>query len=262
METTNKNFKGKRPGSKVSFKKVSLLWLVFILAIGLAACTGSPKALKQKNDGPPPVYDTAKLPEILQPLMVNNKLTTSDMVAMKSVVTRQGTAIEVTSKNGKLILNGNVNVVGETIIACNGIIYVIDRMITLPDENADETAQPEGMTATPAATPVSCQDGQTIADLLRADPRFSDFVLALESMGYMDMLDQDGYYTIFAPPNGVFIAPTIDANGEKITICHHTGSEKNPYVEITIDINGLHGHENHSGDIIPAPAGGCPEKTK
>src|SRR4051795_10242316 len=53
----------------------------------------------------------------------------------------------------------------------------------------------------------------------------------------------------------------------KITICHATKSVKNPYVEITISVNGLHGHgpaddpRHHEGswqDIIPAPAGGCP----
>src|SRR5205823_7077227 len=56
----------------------------------------------------------------------------------------------------------------------------------------------------------------------------------------------------------------------KITICHATKSVKNPYVEITISVNGLHGHgptdsdpvsRHHAGswkDIIPAPTGGCP----
>jgi hypothetical protein len=47
-------------------------------------------------------------------------------------------------------------------------------------------------------------------------------------------------------------------NGGKITICHATGSSTNPYVVITIDRNGLNGHGDHAGDIIPAPAGGCP----
>src|SRR4029077_2004641 len=46
---------------------------------------------------------------------------------------------------------------------------------------------------------------------------------------------------------------------KKITLCHATGSATNPYVEITISYNGLHGHENHPNDIIPAPAGGCPK---
>ncbi len=48
------------------------------------------------------------------------------------------------------------------------------------------------------------------------------------------------------------------ASAQKITICHATGSAKNPYVLITIDINGLNGHSKHPGDIIPAPPGGCP----
>jgi hypothetical protein len=45
---------------------------------------------------------------------------------------------------------------------------------------------------------------------------------------------------------------------DKITICHATNSKKNPYVQITISVNGLNGHDKHSGDIIPMPAGGCP----
>src|SRR5258706_1292228 len=54
--------------------------------------------------------------------------------------------------------------------------------------------------------------------------------------------------------------PTATPNThEKITICHATHSAKNPYVVITIDINGLHGHEKHQDDIIPAPPGGCPK---
>src|SRR4029079_2318737 len=57
----------------------------------------------------------------------------------------------------------------------------------------------------------------------------------------------------------------------KITICHATRSVTNPYVEITISVNGLHGHgpaddsRHHAGswkDIIPAPAEGCPGTTQ
>jgi hypothetical protein len=51
---------------------------------------------------------------------------------------------------------------------------------------------------------------------------------------------------------------TSPGNNDKITICHATGSKKNPYNEITVSVNGLNGHGQHGGDIIPAPAGGCP----
>ena len=45
----------------------------------------------------------------------------------------------------------------------------------------------------------------------------------------------------------------------KVMLCHATGSATNPYVLITVSENGLHGHDGHEGDIVPAPAGGCPE---
>lgn len=43
--------------------------------------------------------------------------------------------------------------------------------------------------------------------------------------------------------------------GEMITICHATGSSTNPYVQITMNLNGLNGHANSNHqleeDIIP-----------
>lgn len=51
------------------------------------------------------------------------------------------------------------------------------------------------------------------------------------------------------------------ANGDKkVSICHATGSESNPYVHITVSENALNGngHASHEGDMIPAPAAGCP----
>jgi len=53
-------------------------------------------------------------------------------------------------------------------------------------------------------------------------------------------------------------ASAVVVNDGRITICHATSSKNNPYVEITVSVNGLNGHDKHNGDIIPAPAGGCP----
>jgi hypothetical protein len=54
-------------------------------------------------------------------------------------------------------------------------------------------------------------------------------------------------------------SPSVQKNlNGKTTLCHATGSTTNPYVEITVSIQGAtNGHAKHSGDIIPAPAGGC-----
>ncbi|HLE95971.1 MAG TPA: hypothetical protein VI997_01260, partial [Candidatus Thermoplasmatota archaeon] len=45
---------------------------------------------------------------------------------------------------------------------------------------------------------------------------------------------------------------------ETVTICHATESAKNPFVEITVSVNGLNGHGDHEDDIVPAPEDGCP----
>jgi len=50
---------------------------------------------------------------------------------------------------------------------------------------------------------------------------------------------------------------------KKITLCHATGSETNPYVKIAVADDGVYnGHIDHSDDIIPAPAEGCPKPEK
>ncbi|WP_255768347.1 hypothetical protein [Pseudarthrobacter sulfonivorans] len=54
-------------------------------------------------------------------------------------------------------------------------------------------------------------------------------------------------------------APAIAGDNEKgdhkVTICHATGSDNNPYVSMTVDLNALKGHADHWGDIIPANDG-------
>ena len=57
-----------------------------------------------------------------------------------------------------------------------------------------------------------------------------------------------------------FDSHSVDCKPVKTTvqICHATGSKNNPYVLLKVNPNGLNGHGKHAGDIIPAPAGGCP----
>ncbi len=49
------------------------------------------------------------------------------------------------------------------------------------------------------------------------------------------------------------------ATAAKVTICHRTASATKPYVKITVSTRAaLRGHQRHPGDIMPAPASGCP----
>ena len=54
------------------------------------------------------------------------------------------------------------------------------------------------------------------------------------------------------------VAANIVNNARRISICHATSSASNPYILISVDRNSLNGHGGHAGDIIPAPASGCP----
>ncbi|WP_189073502.1 hypothetical protein [Deinococcus sedimenti] len=55
--------------------------------------------------------------------------------------------------------------------------------------------------------------------------------------------------------------PTPPGDGnDKVSICHKTGSDSNPYNLITVSRSALDAHSGH-GDIIPAPAEGCPTGT-
>jgi hypothetical protein len=43
--------------------------------------------------------------------------------------------------------------------------------------------------------------------------------------------------------------------GEKVTICHHTGSTKNPTVTITVSKNAVPAHLKHGDTLGPCPDG-------
>lgn len=38
--------------------------------------------------------------------------------------------------------------------------------------------------------------------------------------------------------------------GEKVAVCHVTGSESSPIVEIDVSVNALTAHEGHGGDFV------------
>jgi uncharacterized surface protein with fasciclin (FAS1) repeats len=100
--------------------------------------------------------------------------------------------------------------------------------VTGSDTAGDATAAVEGgategapttEAATPAATPLpqpqptppvgpiaTAAPGQTVADVLRANPQFSTFMAAADSVGLGDLIEARSAYTVFAPTNAAFAA--------------------------------------------------------
>jgi CHRD domain len=52
--------------------------------------------------------------------------------------------------------------------------------------------------------------------------------------------------------------PEAPPSPKKTAICHKTSSQTKPYVRLVVGTRALKAHMKHAGDIIPAPAGGCP----
>lgn len=74
---------------------------------------------------------------------------------------------------------------------------------------------------------------------------------------------QDGEDIIPEPGDGCPSEPGDGSGGGQYggqtPICHHTSSSSNPWVLISVPSSAIPAHQAH-GDIIPAPAGGCPEE--
>lgn len=119
----------------------------------------------------------------------------------------------------------------------------------------DIIPMPEGGCPT---SPLVIIDGKiTICHATGSDPNpYNEITVSVNGLNGHDKHEGD---IIPAPVGGCPTTPMVINDG-KITICHATGSDKNPYNEITVSINGLNGHAKHEGDIIPVPDGGCPTK--
>ncbi len=105
-------------------------------------------------------------------------------------------------------------------------------------------------------TPVVIIDGKiTICHATSGDTNPYDEITV--SVNDLNVHDKHAGDIIPAPANGCPSSPVVIIDG-KITICHATSSETNPYNKITVSVNGLNGHDKHAGDIIPAPDSGCP----
>ena len=133
--------------------------------------------------------DKKKLTEILTYHVVAGAVPASVVVTLdgKSAKTVNGAEVKIAIVGGKVVLNGNVNVVTTDIKASNGIIHVIDSVL-LP----------------PAAAPAAVPGGKTIVDVAASAGSFKTLLAAVDAAGLTATLRSAGPFTVFAPTDEAF----------------------------------------------------------
>ncbi|MCA9963589.1 MAG: fasciclin domain-containing protein [Anaerolineales bacterium] len=133
---------------------------------------------------PPGLFDTFRadpkgdLSDLVLGHVVNDNLALTALMGLTAVTTAKGDRISIQQNaDGTLRLNGSVAIVGEPLLARNGIVYVVDAVL-LPD----------------------------IADLLLMLPQFTLLTEALDVAGMMQQLHESGPFTLFAPTDDALAA--------------------------------------------------------
>jgi uncharacterized surface protein with fasciclin (FAS1) repeats len=85
--------------------------------------------------------DTETLTSVLTYHVVSGAVDAATVVTLDSATTLNGADIKIEVVNGGVVLNDTVNVVTTDIIACNGIIHVIDAVLLPPAEESTPTPE-------------------------------------------------------------------------------------------------------------------------
>ena len=115
-----------------------------------------------------------------------------------SLETLSGATIDITVEDGAVLLNGVSTVIATDNLAGNGVVHVIDTVLTGDAAGGDAA---DDSTAEDAAGDIP----ETIAALAVSNENFTTLVALVQEAGLVPALsDLDGTYTVFAPNNAAF----------------------------------------------------------
>jgi transforming growth factor-beta-induced protein len=141
--------------------------------------------------------DPKALAEILKYHVVAGKVMAADAAKLTEAETLQGAPIAISVKDGKVMIN-DAEVVSADVLANNGVIHVINKVILPPAEES----MSEGEMA------------KDIVDTAVAAGSFKTLAAALEAAGLVETLKGAGPFTVFAPTDEAFAklpAGTVEA---------------------------------------------------
>jgi transforming growth factor-beta-induced protein len=140
--------------------------------------------------------DPKALAEILKYHVVAGKVLAADAAKLTEAKTLQGSPIAISVKDGKVMIN-DAEVISADVMAKNGVIHVINKVI-LP----------------PAADAMSAAPTKDIVDTAVAAGSFKTLAAALQAAGLVETLKGAGPFTVFAPTDEAFAklpAGTVEA---------------------------------------------------
>lgn len=139
--------------------------------------------------------DIPALENVLLYHVAAGEMLAADVLSMDSLTMLSGDEA-IVSMDGETPMIDDAAIIITDIQASNGVIHVIDAVIT-PDSAMGETDQGGEMGA---------ESLPSIVDIATGDENFSTLVTALTEAGLVDALSGDGPYTVFAPTNAAFDA--------------------------------------------------------
>jgi uncharacterized surface protein with fasciclin (FAS1) repeats len=156
-----------------------------------------------------------KLASILKYHVVAGKVMAADLKDGQVIKTVEGGTLTVGIKGDKVTLTdesgATVNVVKTDIDAGNGVIHVIDGVLT-PKADSSATSSDSASSDSSSSDSSSSASG-TIVDVASANPEFSTLVTAVKAADLATTLSGTGPFTVFAPTDEAFAklpAATVD----------------------------------------------------
>jgi transforming growth factor-beta-induced protein len=131
--------------------------------------------------------DPEALSQVLLYHVLSGQVLAESVADGLSVETLQGAPVAFAITNGQPMIN-DANIIATDVLASNGVIHVIDRVILPPGEAAAEAPMMD------------------IVDTAVAAGSFNTLVAAVQAAGLVDALKGDGPFTVFAPTDDAFAA--------------------------------------------------------
>jgi len=133
--------------------------------------------------------DPEALANVLTYHVLSGKVLAADVIAggNTSVTMVNGSNAQIKVSDSGVMID-DANVIQTDVIASNGVIHVIDKVIV------------------PETPVVQASSSNTIVDIAAATPQLSTLVTALSAAGLVDTLKGDGPFTVFAPTDNAFAA--------------------------------------------------------